>query len=820
MTPLHETLQLGKVECARILIDAGADVTADDSSGRSALSIVSQDAFHPCHAVVMQASRGSVSEETQESDEEPVRNKIPKARTCIEQVQPDIIAEDPEPVDRASLRSNQSEMLSSHSSKTTSLSDNHLREVSSQRSSLAEHSYLLSPLLTDPPPPATAQLDKFLAGMGRRTARRQLRWLARPDKVQAPLPLTEELDPPTFEEQIQLASECLQPSASELPKRRMGSLVLERMNLLGGSLHQGSKPQAEVPLVTEEGSGPSPEPFVSKYDLPADIPVSEELQFFYGKESEAAESLSESTLLSEESPTPEPVPDVATTPDQSESSLSETVESVTADDVTSHPSPALGLPEPEILPGDQTGDKPKKSRFSGLRRIGRLLGRKDREEDGGDGATFEAIMQRNLIIQEQIRSAPYPLLPPGVLEPISASTGLREPAEPPVWRPEELLMEERSSDSPEPPSSTTDTSPHVTARLIRPSVEETRPISTSITIDVSAPYVLTESPSFPFTTNPAEEQDTPTRDPETFLYGRQRDERVSNRIANLTQSLLGATTPVTHPYTPHTVYQSSQPVKVKPSEPIVNQSEPVARPELQETPVPLLKPEVKERPAAAPVTTSYDVPSWEEAREYLRRVTARQKRGPREEEEDEPLVRNEEETQEPKLSSEPPPISRSPALSDLSAAAEPLKDRDSSPARRKLTPGVTSPSPGTQVFRLKEKFSQIDPIRPQHLRISPPNPGKPFQKNLERVPAATRPVRHSSEVKKLPALREEVSDVSDLLRDMFLSKAGPGDEVVSKPGPPTTEGGPVGRGSLKSEVQELSLSGQVKDRLKRFNPGS
>ena len=809
VTPLHETLQLGKVGCARILIDAGADVTAEDSSGRSALSVVTEDAFHPCHAVVMQTTRGSVSEE---SDEEPVRNRIPKARSCIEEVQPDILAEDPEPVDRASLHSTHSAVLSSHSSKTTLLSDNH-SQLSSRRSSLAEHSYSLSPLLTEPPPPATAQLDKFLVGMGRRTARRQLRWLARSAKVPAPLSVPEEPDPPppTFQEQIQLASERLQPSAAEAPKRQMGSLVLERMHLLGGSVHQVSKPQPEVPLFGEE----SAEPFVYKDDLPADLPVSEELQFFYGKERDAVESQSESTLLSEGNPTPDPVEgvtpppaDVATPPDQSGSSLSESVESVSADDVTAQPDPALGLPEPGIVPGDLTEDKPKKSRFSGLRLIGRLLGRKDREEDGVEGATFEAIMQRNLIIQEQLRSTPYPLLPLEVLEPISASTGLREPVGPPVWRPEELLMEERRSDSPEPPTSTTDTSPNVTARLIRPTVEQSRPVSTTIHINVAAPHVLTEPPSFPFTTKPAETQDTPTHDPETFLYGR-RPEKVSDRIADLTQSLLGAAAPVRRPYTPHAVYQSSQPIaSAKPAEP-----KDTARAEVQEVPVPPLKPEAKER-SVVPVTshcvtTGYDVPSWEEAREYLRRVTARQARGPQEEEEAVPLVRDEEETQEPKLTVEPPSMSQSPVLSDNSA--------------------VTRPSPGSQVSRLKEKFSEVDPIRPQHLRTpvhksetlqSPPNPGKPFQNKLEMIPAATRPVRHSLAVKKLPAVREEVPNVSDLLRDMLLSKACPGDEVASKPGLPAAEGEPVGRDSLRSEVQELSLSGQVRDRLKRLNPGS
>ena len=726
------------------------------------------------------------------------------------------------------------------------MSDNHLQELTSRRSSLAEHSYSLSPLLTDPPPPVTAQMDKFLAGMGRRTARRHLRWLARPAGVPAPLPVPEEADPPAFEEQILMAAERLQPSASEPPKRQMGSLVLERMNLLGGSVHQVSKPQAGALLAVEGGSGPSPEPFVSRDDLPADLPVSEELQFFYGEQSDAADSQSECTLLTEETPTPEEVTEevtqplpppagVETPPDQSESSLSEAVESVAGDDVTPDPSPALGLPTPGIL----TEDKPKKSRFSGLKRIGRLLGRKDREEDGGEGVTFEAIMQRNLIIQEQIRSAPYPLLPPGVLEPISASTGLREPAGPPVWRPEELLMEERSSDSPGPPSSTTDTSPHLTARLIRPTVEQTRPVSTTIPIDVAAPHVLTAPPPSSFTAQPAQ-------DPETFLYGRQRAEKVSGRIADLTQSLLGAGAPVKHPYAPHTVYQSSQPIEpAKPVEPI-EPAKPVetiitAKTELQDAPVPPPKLEVKERPAAPVtshcVTTSYDVPSWEEAREYLRRVTARQRRGPQEDD-DEPLVRNEEETPEPKLTSEPPSLRRSPALTDLSVAAEPIKDRDSSPARRKLTPAVTSPSPGSEVSRLKQRFSEVGPVRPQHLRVSslkaetshsPPNPGKPFQKKLETVPAATRPVRHSLAIKKLPAVREEVPNVSDLLRDMFLSKAGPADEVTSKTSPPSvgvasspdfpaTEGRT--EDSLKTEVQELSLSGQVRDRLKRFNPRS
>ena len=58
VTPLHEAIQLGQVECARILIEAGADVRAEDSQGRSPLSIVSEDTFHPCHSVVMQATRG------------------------------------------------------------------------------------------------------------------------------------------------------------------------------------------------------------------------------------------------------------------------------------------------------------------------------------------------------------------------------------------------------------------------------------------------------------------------------------------------------------------------------------------------------------------------------------------------------------------------------------------------------------------------------------------------------------------------------------------------------------------------------------------
>ena len=60
MTPLHEAVLMGRVECARVLVEAGADVRAEDSEGRSPFSIVSQDKFHTCHDVVMHAVEGVI----------------------------------------------------------------------------------------------------------------------------------------------------------------------------------------------------------------------------------------------------------------------------------------------------------------------------------------------------------------------------------------------------------------------------------------------------------------------------------------------------------------------------------------------------------------------------------------------------------------------------------------------------------------------------------------------------------------------------------------------------------------------------------------
>ena len=688
------------------------------------------------------------------------------------------------------------------------------------------------------------------------------------------------------------------------------------MSSLGGAPAAPPAPEL-LPVAEETGRAVVPVGGEPVQALPADLPVSEEMKFFYGDKTESDQSDSETTLSQSPDNTGSldsavetgtdrdeaPEDPVTDEQDQSEHSRAELtgtaalpeIEFIEVDSLPSDPEcppegPVLGLsalPVEEILASGFYEERRAKRRFAGLRRIGKLLGRKEREESPGEGlAAFEAIMQRNLIIQEQIRSAPYPQLPPGILAPVATSTAARGAADAPAW-PEEIPAESQSADTRAPPSSSSESVPEVQMRHIR-SVPQSplRPVSTTIAIQTEGPFQFAEPPAPPFTASPTP---APVPVPVPAAEVRPRVE-VSSRIADLTQSLLVAAVPVPRPYSPDAVYASPRPRPRPPgaiqaienvdSHKNVSAEKEIslhfqAPPQTQITqsegvklsPAPVL--------SSAPATSGYDVPSWGEAREYLRRVTARQQAGAADYEDEMiapvetetgalPVTGPDKKNETPKESDRTeeaadlvaeaplPSLPRSPRLQNLKAASEPLKDQDSTPNRRKLTPAAPRPREGTEVQKLRQKFSespQSDLSRPQKPRTAPLRPQsaplKPVRTpagSVETARGPVRPVKSPLAVQKLSSVKEEAPIASQLLMDMLMQSGGrkpatatPLDLLIEKSelagdtGAGEEVSGEGGGGEevqvvrvgeedgMRAEVQGLSLSGQVRERMKMFH---